>query len=396
MKKLKILVVGAGMYTCGKGTEGHGTIMPTLFQGFHDGLVESVRLTATSRASAREAREKCHELAGIFGLEMPLDFLPEDTELDEEAFLKALDRAPLPDCAIVVVPDHLHHAVTKPILQKKIHVLVVKPFTPTVGEATDLIREADAAGVYGAVEFHKRFDQSNLKLLRYIKTGRLGDLLQFNVEYSQRKIIPSKIFRAWVERTDIFQYLGVHYVDLIHFMTRALPMRVMSVGRSRWLEAQHIRAHDTMQTLIEWRKEGEMDFLSSHYTGWVDPNCTSAMSDQKITAIGTKGRCFCDQKHRGLQLVTDGEGVEDINPYFSQFYPTHDARYLRFGGYGPESVLTFLRDVIEIQAGRLKREQLEESRPTFRNALVSTAVIEAHHRSLASNGAWSPVANTAL
>ncbi len=56
MKKLKILVVGAGMYTCGKGTEGHGTILPSLFQARHDGLVDSISIAATSKANFPKRR----------------------------------------------------------------------------------------------------------------------------------------------------------------------------------------------------------------------------------------------------------------------------------------------------------------------------------------------------
>ena len=32
MKKIDIVVIGAGLYVCGKGTEGYGTILPAIFE----------------------------------------------------------------------------------------------------------------------------------------------------------------------------------------------------------------------------------------------------------------------------------------------------------------------------------------------------------------------------
>ncbi len=32
MTKINILIIGAGLYVCGKGTNGYGTILPAIFQ----------------------------------------------------------------------------------------------------------------------------------------------------------------------------------------------------------------------------------------------------------------------------------------------------------------------------------------------------------------------------
>ena len=32
MQKLEIIVIGAGLYVCGKGTSGYGTILPAIFE----------------------------------------------------------------------------------------------------------------------------------------------------------------------------------------------------------------------------------------------------------------------------------------------------------------------------------------------------------------------------
>ena len=61
---------------------------------------------------------------------------------------------------------------------------------------------------------------------------------------------------------------------------------------------------------------------------------------------------------------------------------------LSFKGYGIESVIQFFEDVSIIETGYLKPDDLEGKRPTFKDAAVSTAVIEAVNKSLEENGQW--------
>ena len=125
----------------------------------------------------------------------------------------------LPACAIVAVPDHLHYEVASACLEKGLHTLVVKPLTPTVKEARKLIFLAKKQNLYGAVEFHKRWDRQNRILHDLFQQGDLGLPLYTWTEYSQRKSVPSEIFRTWVEKNNILQYLGVHYIDIVRFAT---------------------------------------------------------------------------------------------------------------------------------------------------------------------------------
>jgi len=270
-------------------------------------------------------------------------------------------------------------------------VQVVKPLVARVAEAKALIDLAARHGVYGAVEFHKRFDEANLKLYELIRQGALGELLNFRIQYSQRKGIPTTVFRGWVHETNIFQYLGVHYVDLIHFLTEAVPLRVMSIGMKKFLVREGIDTWDTIQTLIEWQQPDGRNFLSSHLTGWVDPESTSAMSDQRLEVIGTRGRYRSDQKHRGVTLTSDQGGVEEINPYFSQVYPNVDGVTRRMAGYGPQSIVQFLRDVADMVSNRRKVADLAGLRATFASSLPVAQVLEASQQSLDNNNAWIPV-----
>lgn len=385
-KKLKVLVIGAGMYVRGRGTSAYGTVLPALNELCRDGLVNDVFVAATSAKSIQEIKRKASLLRKITGTDINVDGLPKKGR-SEQAYKEAISLYK-PDCAIVVVPDQLHYKIAFDLISAGIHTLVVKPLTPRLKEAIKLTDFAEKRNVYGAVEFHKRYDEANLKLRDVINEGKIGDILYINVEYSQRRIIPLKIFKGWIKNTNIFQYLGVHYVDVIYFATAAMPLRVLATGQKRLLKQFGIDSYDSIQAVVEWKDLKGRKFISTILTNWIDPNTTSAMSDQKIKVIGTKGRFESDQKNRGLQMVTETEGIEDINPYFTQAYSYNQKKSKVFKGYGITSIKQFCKDVLNIKCKNNSPSDFTGDRPTFKQAMVSTAVIEAVDLSLKDNSSW--------
>ena len=192
-RPLKVLVVGTGVYVCGRGTEGYGTILPALYEGRRQGMDLSVRAVGTCSESARVLLEKNRELGDLFGFDLSVDARPSNGR-DPHAYRRAIDWDGTPDCAVVCVPDHLHFDITVDLMQAGIHCLVVKPLAPTADQVAQLAQLAGRKGLYGAVEFHKRFDRCNLKLKDTIAGGRIGDPLYFAVEYSQRKHVALSTF----------------------------------------------------------------------------------------------------------------------------------------------------------------------------------------------------------
>ena len=380
---MKLLIIGAGMYVCGRGTDGLGTVLPAIYQSAKDGIfVEELIFAATSSDSIATLKTKKAELEDKMGLSIPSCYYPEQGR-DPASYLTALAASDL-DAAIIVVPDHLHAPIATDVANAGLHCFLVKPFVTSLSDGIALVNLVNQKNLYGAVEFHKRYDTANLLIRQQLEDGKIGEILHAHIEYSQRKCIPEEIFAEWAAQTNIFQYLGVHYVDMLYFLTGALPLRVMATGQKVHLKAKGIDTYDAIQVVIEWSQ----GFISTHLTNWIDPNTSSAMSDQKIKIIGTKGRIESDQKHRGLQLVCDDTGVEDVNPYFSQFFTDPVTGNLRFAGYGCDSFRQFLQDVEKLNRREIEVSTLNGNRPSYASSLVSQAVIEAAHNSLSGNNEW--------
>ena len=383
MAGLKILVVGGGMYVVGRGTETSGTLVPALLEGVKQDLVSEIAISTTQTESASEACKKGTRISRQMGVDCTFTAFPKEGETPN-SFLQAVEVFQ-PDAVLVSVPDHLHASISISLIEKGLHCLVVKPMAPTLKEAQAMVAATEKHQVVAQVEFHKRYDESNLLLYDAIQSGKLGDLLYAVIEYSQQKRIPRDVFRSWAAKTSVFQYLGVHYVDLLYFVTGFQPKRVSAWGQKNYLHSLGIDTWDAMQVMIEWentQKPLTNHFVSTHITNWIDPDGTSAISDQKINVVGTLGRFQADQKNRGLQTVIDSQGINDLNPYFCSSWTDPKTNNLTFQGYGIKSVLQFLQDVQLIKYGNGNLEDLSTSRPSFQSSLISSAVIDAAHQSL--------------
>jgi len=391
MKGIDIVVIGAGLYVCGKGTSGYGTVLPAIFESKrHNKNIRSVHCVATSVGSAQELSKKSGDLIVKTGVNINVESYPQSGSQDYLAYRQVLNNVKKPACAIIAVPDHLHYQVAKDCLEAGFHTLLVKPLTPTFAEGRDLVNLAHKCGLYGAVEFHKRWDRSNLILRDKIQSGELGTPLNCWVEYSQRKSIPLSFFKEWASKTSILQYLGVHYIDIIRFATAAQPKRVMAVGQKSEIVQHDIDAYDAIQCVIEWEMLDGVQFIETILTSWVDPESSTAVSDQKIKFIGTKGRYEADQKERGIRINTDDLGVQHINPDFCMPYGTENGG-IHWHGYGIESITTFLNDVVDLEANQKSLSELQIERPSFQESLISTMVVEAAHISLENESNWQQI-----
>ncbi|MDC1475606.1 Gfo/Idh/MocA family oxidoreductase [Gammaproteobacteria bacterium] len=391
MQKLEIIVIGAGLYVCGKGTSGYGTILPAIFEWKRlNKNTGDIHCVSTSAKSSKKLLDKARKLEVKTGVELNINSYPNNGSKNYTAYKKVLNNIKKPACAIIAVPDHLHYQIAKDCLKAGIHTLIVKPLTPTYAEGLDLVNLAKKNELYAAVEFHKRWDKSNIILRDKFKSGDLGTPLNCWVEYSQRKSVPLTSFKDWASQTSILQYLGIHYIDIIRFVTSASPKRVMAIGQKCEIIQHGIDTYDSIQCIIEWEMPNGTKFTETILTSWIDPNNSTSMSDQKIKFIGTRGRYEADQKERGIRMNTDELGVEHINPDFCMPYGENDGS-IQWRGYGIDSITTFINDVVAVNDNIKTISDLENVRPSFKESLISTMVTEAAHMSLNNGSKWETV-----
>ncbi|MAY01599.1 MAG: hypothetical protein CMQ38_01315 [Gammaproteobacteria bacterium] len=387
---MKILIIGSGMYVTGRGGTGVGTVLAAICQHSINNKIEKVVVVSKSSSSKKAVLDAFSRINTVLNSEIDYEFRSVKGSFEE---IKSLQDEFGFTAAIVAIPDHLHFNYIEILIRLGIHNLVVKPLVPTLKEHLELISLSREYQVYCAVEFHKRFDETNLLIKRELNNGNLGNIKYFQVDYSQRLSIPSEVFKNWSSKSNIFQYLGVHYVDLIDFLTGCEPIRVMAAGVKGTLSSQGIDTWDSVHAMIEWQgsmASTKQNFISVHNTSWVDPECSTALSDQVYQVVGGLGRISCDQKNRGLEYTRTDEGFSHPNPYFSDFLPGPSGQ-LQFSGYGYDSIKLFLLDVRDINNGEVTIEDIHYQRPSFVNTLASTQVVEAVNKSLNGESQWIEV-----
>jgi len=382
-KKQNVLIVGGGMYVSGRGTKNYGTVLPAIFEAKKCGYINKVFIATTNPDSSSYVKKVIKKLSKIMKVYIDFDVFPKKN-IDKNAYLKVIKKFSI-NSSIVAVPDHLHFDICNKIINQKTHCMVVKPMTSNLKEAKLLTSLAINKKVIGQVEFHKRLDISNQILKDKISSGELGKLQYASIEYSQQKKIPTKIFKKWVRKTNIFQYLGVHYVDLLYYITNFKPVSVVAWGQKDFLISKGIDTWDSIQVIVKWKRNDNKTFISSHLSNWIDPDKTTALSDQKISIVGTKARYSSDQKNRGIEFVSDKDGSNHINPYFT--FQTFDkqTKSIVFSGYGIDNIKQFFKDIDLFNNNKISLNQINKTRPSFKESIISSAVIEAAYKSLTNN-----------
>ena len=342
---MEIIVIGTGMYVSGRQTNTYGTIIPALieFQRKYQSI-NKIHLVGTNPRNTKKTKIKINKMKQLSGIKLSVEYYPKQNKgTNSKEYIEVLNAIKHLDCAIIAVPDHLHFIVAKECLKRSIHCLMVKPFTPTIKEAQILIDIANKKKLYCAVEFHKRWDRQNIYLKDLYETNQIGIPLYTWTEYSQRKTIPLTSFRQWVSKSNILQYLAVHYIDLISFITKAKPLLVNAIGQKKWLLKKGLDVHDAVQCNIQWLSKKNHIFNQTILTNWIDPENSSAMSDQKIKFVGTSGRFEADQKERGIKTLFDGKNIGTPNLDFCHFNGNKLGEYY-WNGYGIDSIFTYFKN----------------------------------------------------
>jgi D-galacturonate reductase len=385
---VNILVVGAGMYVTGRHTSGPGSALGSIGELSKTLDIDSITVVSKSESSLKDVNKSRDIINKELNIKVSIEFIA----LGEDSLNKLQDIISLNtfDCAIVALPDHLHYSFAKLLIENKIHCFLVKPLTPTLKESLDLVSLQRKNKVLGVVDFHKRYDEVNLVIKDIINKGDIGSPISATVEYSQKIEMPTLVFSDWIENSNVFQYLGVHYVDMIYFLTSYKPEKVTAVGTYGVLQEKGIDTYDSIHATIVWYNRAYMEqkMVTQFSTSWIDPSTSSAMSDQKYTIIGTKGRIESNQKHRGVEVTTESEGIQSINPYFSKY---HGKTY---SGYDFKSISKFLTYADDFDNSheevyvRKDIEGLDELLPTFKDTLPTSSVIDAVNTSLIDNSNW--------
>ena len=381
-KYLEIILIGTGYYVCGRDKDNYGTILPAIlsFSKLNNFKVKIV-VGINNNKSKKIFSKKLNELIKLLAVEDLISHECIYCDGSPVTFTNKYNSNSEFKAGIISIPDHLHFLWAEHLIKSKIPLLVVKPLTLKFKDSLELFYLSKTLSTPIYVEFHKRFDRQLKFTKDSFQKGLIGNLLYAFTEYTQKKEVPLENFQSWADLTNIFSYLGVHYVDAMRYITEAIPKRISATGQKEFLIKNGINTYDAIQCNLEWETTNKKIFNQIIICSWIESNQSSSMSKQDLHLVGTNGRLDCEQKDRGLKILTDLKPTEEINPDFTRMYSYNDANI--FEGYGIESISTFIKNIIT------KDSQFKDKRLcSVKEALFSTAVIENCYESLRRNSEW--------
>ncbi len=227
MAQPKVAVIGGGMIT-------HVQILPSLYNLQRQGLIGEISVCALDRNPLRALA--CDPmLARAFPDQNFVAHPPLNTDPNKkfpELYKQVIAELPKQSIVVVAMPDQLHYMVLKEAIANDQHVCCVKPLVLQYKQAVEIEKLAYKKGLVVGIEYHKRLDDRALLARRQYREKMFGEFKIGHAELNEPYYYRNSNFQNWCtcENSDMFTYVGCHYVDQVHFITGLLPTEVSVYG----------------------------------------------------------------------------------------------------------------------------------------------------------------------
>jgi D-galacturonate reductase len=227
MSKPEVCIIGGGMIT-------QVQILPSIYHLQRLGLVGDISVCALNseplKVLAEDQSLKKAFPSQTFTAYPSLDIDPQ--EKFPELFNEVIAKLPKQSIVVVAMPDQLHYMVIKEALDNDQHICTVKPLVLKYEQAGEIEELAYNKGLVIGVEYHKRLDDRALTARRLYREGKFGEFKIGHAEMNEPYYYRHSNFQNWCtcENSDMFSYVGCHYVDQLHFITGLLPKSVSVYG----------------------------------------------------------------------------------------------------------------------------------------------------------------------
>jgi predicted dehydrogenase len=203
------------------------------------------------------------------------------------ATVDALLAAGAPDFAVVAVPTEDHVEAARTLAEAGVNILIEKPLAATLGDAREIIRVCEAAGVRAAVGFVERCNPALLELRRRTRDGQLGEVFLIATE----RVGP---FPNRIRDVGVVKDLATHDLDLVRWIGGSRIERLSAQTQHRMG-----REHEDL-VLVTGRLESSVSFNT--VVDWLSPTKV-----RKTRVLGERGMLVADTLTADLTFYANGE-----------------------------------------------------------------------------------------
>ena len=394
-----VTIIGGGMIT---GMQ----LLPTIYNMQRRRQLGQISICALNAAPLRKLAEDA-TLKGAFPGQGFTPY-PDPAKVGEDEKFPDLYRQVIGAMAprnivVVAVPDQLHYEVIRFALEHDQHVLTVKPLVLKYAEAIKLEELSAERGLLVGVDYHKRFDYRSLMNRQAYRAGRLGIFRAGQASLVEPYYYRRSNFQNWCtcENSDMFTYIGCHYVDLVAFITGLLPTSVSLYGVVTEYPNGN-KGYLWTDGRVTWENGAFLSVLNG--MGYPDAGPGGNSQGMILFCDGPADGCLIssDDQFRGLKHSYTEPGGDAGDTVYAEPSPDY-FKLLDFGdggltpvGYGQRSVEFVLQNILAVvaQGGDDLAARQEVIRriddagivPTPANSSYNELVIEAGRLSLANGG----------
>jgi predicted dehydrogenase len=401
--KPNVCIIGGGMIT-------QAQILPSFYQLQRLGVVADIQVCALNSGPLRSLAEDAGLRKAFPGQSFQAHpSLETDPSQDHpDLFREVIARMGKGNIVVVAMPDQLHYMVLQEAIRYEQHICCVKPLVLRYNEALEIERQAYEKGLVVGVEYHKRLDDRALMARRQYREGLFGEFRLGHAEMDEPYSYRRSNFMNWCtcENSDMFTYVGCHYVDQVHFITGLLPTSLSVYG------------------IVDSYPNGNQGYLwTSARVLWDNGACLNVINmmgypDQGPGSNFQGLRMYFAGKDRSGMLVHNDQyrGIEycyvkKIDPPDDKYYCEPSPDYLKFVdlggggltpvGYGFRSIEYLVRNIcraIDASEGLSESAALAKRRDllkeydvagimaTPRNSSYNELVMEAGRLSIRNGG----------
>jgi D-galacturonate reductase len=393
--KPQVCIVGGGMIT-------QVQILPSVYHLQRQGVIGDISVCALDsgplRVLAEDETLKKAFPGQTFTAHPSLDTDP--GEKFPELYRQVLGKMPEQSIVAVAMPDQLHYPVIKEAISRGHHIMCVKPLVLKYQQAIEIEKIAYEKGLVIGVEYHKRLDDRALLARRQYRDGMFGEFKIGHAEMNEPYYYRHSNFQNWCtcENSDMFTYVGCHYVDQLHFITGLMPKSVSVYGikdkypngnegylwtdaRVLWDNGACLHVTDIMGYPDEG-PGGNFQGIRMYFAG-----------------EGRSGMLVHNDQFRGIEHCYLEKGSEPGDTYYSQPSPDY-FKFVSLGGkglvpvgYGYRSIELIIKNACRCIGKDLEQRQqiikeLDEDgiMATPKNSSYNELVMEAGRLSILNGG----------
>ncbi len=397
-KPLDVTIVGGGMIT-------ELQIMPAIYYLQRIGAIKQINVSALNTPPLKiiAESERLKEAFPGQSFNAYPDYKTESPEaMFPDLYKEVIDKMEDRNIVFVALPDQLHYGAIMYALNHNQHVVTVKPLTLSYKEALEIEKLAFSKGLFVGTEYHKRFDDRvGMARLKY----RNGDFGEFRLGYAtliEPWYYRDSNFQNWctLENSDMFTYIGCHYVDQVNMITGLLPTEVSVYGvRDKYPNGKEGFLWTNANVI--WENGASLALLN----GMGYPNVAAGGNSQGIWLFtqGEKdgGLMFHDDQYRGVKHSYITKGNHQGDSYYNEPSPDYLKLLERGGegltpvGYGYRSIEGLINSIHRVEEAG---DSLEERKTIIKkiddegivatpaNSSFNELVIEAGRMSILNDG----------